>query len=70
MEKMLEREHVSNNAFVKKHQNMMESKAGHHPELEEKYMQFDACMTNTGEKAQSFARELTAGIDREAFPVK
>lgn len=62
--------HDANNAFVKKHQTELLSKGIKKPMLEEKCMQFNACMTNTGEAACNFARDVTAGLDKEAFPVK
>lgn len=68
-QKMLQSEHDRNNAFVKAQQAKMVSKAGKAPSLDAECMNFDACMTNTGDKAQSFAKTLTAGID-DAFPVK
>jgi len=40
------------------------------PNLEERYMNFDSCMISDGEHAQSFGRELTAGLDKKAYPVK
>jgi hypothetical protein len=33
-------------------------------------MKFDACMVSNGAHAQEFAKELTRGIDHEAFPVR
>lgn len=68
---MYQNEHSSNNAFVKRNENALESlgmkKEVH---LDAKYMKFDQCMISDGEHAQSFARELTAGLDKKAFPVK
>ena len=62
--------HKADNAFVKKNQQALMSKGMKAPKLEEKYMNFDACMTNNGEYAQEFARDVTVGLDKEAFPVK
>lgn len=71
MDKMYQNEHSENNSFVKRNQNALES-LGMKKEvrLDEKYMQFDQCMISDGEHAQAFARDLTAGIDKKAFPVK
>lgn len=71
LNRMYESEHNANNAFVKKNEAAMQSlgmkKAVN---LEGKYMMMDACMVSDGEHAQSFARSLTAGLDKKAFPVK
>lgn len=63
-------EHSSNNAFVKKQEAVLASMGMKPANLQEKYMHFDACMINDGEHAQSFARDLTAGLDKKAYPVK
>lgn len=49
---------------------MTATMAGKAPNLEGKYMNFNAEMMNTGMHAQEFGRELTAGLDKKAFPVK
>ena len=71
MDRMYQSEHSESNSFVKKGQNALESlgmkKEVH---LNEKYMRMDQCMISDGEHAQKFARELTGGLDKKAFPVK
>lgn len=67
---MEESQHDGSNAFVKEEQNKVKSKAGHEPRMDGRYMEFDACMMNNGEHAQALAKELTSGIDHEAFPVR
>lgn len=66
----MEHTHEANNAFVKRQQMEVKSKAGHDPRLSEKSMDFCSYMSNNGEHAQEFARSLTKGLDKEAFPVK
>ncbi len=48
----------------------MIAKQGKDPKLDKKYMDYCAPMMNNGEHAQAFARSLTAGLDKSAFPVK
>lgn len=67
---MEEGQHDSSNSFVKAEQNKTKHLAGHEPRMSGRYMEFDACMVNNGEHAQQFAKELTRGIDHEAFPVR
>jgi hypothetical protein len=67
---MFESRHESDNAFVRKHQAMSATMGGKEPNLEGKYMNFNAEMMNNGMHAQEFGRELTAGLDKKAFPVK
>ena len=69
-QRMMESAHSSNNAFVKSHEAMTATMAGKAPNLEARYMNFDSCMVSDGEHAQSFARELTSGLDKKAYPVK
>jgi hypothetical protein len=66
----LEAEHSAKNAFVKKHQAETARMAGRPPKLEGKSMEFNAYMCNNGEHAQEFARDITKGLDKVAFPVK
>lgn len=66
----MEREHSSTNEFVKKKQMEVARMAGKNPELKAASMDFDAYMCNNGEHAQEFARSLTKGLDKEAFPVR
>lgn len=67
---MEEAQHSSSNSFVKRQQERLSAKGGRNPRIEEKDMEFDAEMMNNGMHAQELARELTAGLDKEAFPVK
>lgn len=69
-QKMLEGHHEHNNAFVRKHEAMLATMGGKAPNLEGKYMNFNAEMVNNGAHAQEFGRELTAGLDKKAYPVK
>jgi len=70
LQKKFEAEHSSNNAFVKRQGAILASMGMKDANLQEKYMKFDACMINDGEHAQEFARDLTAGLDKKAYPVK
>jgi hypothetical protein len=67
---MGESQHDASDAFVKSEQAKLASKGGRAPMMEDRYMKFDACMANNGYHAQELASKLTAGIDKEAFPVK
>lgn len=69
-QKMFEEHHRSNNAFVREHEAMTATMGGKMPNLEGKYMNFNAEMVNNGMHAQEFGREVTAGLDKKAFPVK
>jgi hypothetical protein len=66
---MYETEHSQRNAFVKKVQNEQARHAGRHPDLKPVAQEFNAYMCNNGEHAQELAREITAGLDKVAFPV-
>lgn len=55
---------------MKKQQAMVAPMSGKAPNLDGMYMNFDSCMVNNGSHAQEFGRELTAGLDKKAFPVK
>ncbi len=59
----------SNNAFVKAEQQKLKAKMGNRPSMPPAMEEFDAYMSNDGEKAQSFGRKLCAGLD-DAFPLK
>lgn len=61
---------MSNNAFVKKGQNNMKSMMGDRPGAKPEAKHFNAYMCNDGDLAQKMARDLTAGMDKKAFPVK
>jgi len=69
-QKMFEKHHGSNNAFVREHEAMTATMGGKAPNLEGRLMNFNAEMMNTGEHAQEFGRNLTAGLDKKAYPVK
>lgn len=59
----------SNNAFVKAEQMKMKSKMGNRPVMRREMEEFNAYMSNDGEKAQEFARDLCRTMD-DAFPLK
>lgn len=63
-------EHNANNQFVKKVQNEQARHGGRLPNLKGEAMEFNAYMCNDGEHAQELARDVTAGLDKVAFPVK
>lgn len=69
-QRRFEAEHDSRNAFVKRQEDMQKSMEGRAPDLKAEAMNFNAYMCNNGEHAQEFTRELTAGLDKKAFPVK
>ena len=66
----LEAEHSAKNQFVKKVQAEQARHGGRAPDLKAESMEFNAYMCNNGEHAQELAREVTAGLDKVAFPVK
>lgn len=66
----MEAEHNATNQFVKKVQNEQGKYAGKAPDLKGESMMFNAYMCNDGEHAQEFARDITKGLDKVAFPVK
>ncbi len=57
------------NAFVRREQDSMKSMMGGKPAIPKEMERFNAFMSNNGEEAQKFARELTGGLDKKAFPV-
>ncbi len=59
----------SNNAFVKSEQAKLKSKMGGRPMVPGEMEEFNAYMSNDGEKAQSFGRKLCSGLE-DAFPLK
>ncbi len=69
-QKRFEAEHSAKNSFVKKVQAEQSRHAGRPPKLEAKALEFDAYMCNNGMHAQELARDLTAGMDKVAFPLK
>lgn len=66
---MGEAQHSEKNSFVKQEQGKLAPMAGKAPMMEDRYMKFDACMMNNGAHAQKFGNQLTAGLDKTAFPV-
>lgn len=69
-QKRLEMEHSQKDAFVKKQEAMLSKMGGKAPDLKPEAMKFNAYQCNNGEHAQEFARSLTTGLDKVAFPVK
>lgn len=67
---MAQSQHSETNSFVKSEQEKTKKLAGKAPMMEERYYRFDACMMNNGAHAQELAKEITRGIDHEAFPVR
>ena len=59
----------SNNAFVRKEQAKMKTRMGNRPGAPKEMMEFNAYMSNDGEKAQAAGRKLCKGLD-DAFPLK
>lgn len=66
----LEAEHSAKDAFVKKGQAAQARMAGKAPNLKAEAMNFNAYQCNDGMHAQEVARDVTAGLDKVAFPVK
>lgn len=66
---MGEKYHDLNNAFVRSEQMKLKSMAGKMPRMDERSFKMDAYMTNNGPAAQQFAKDLTKGLDKDAFPV-
>lgn len=67
---MGEEQHSGADAFVRSEQAKMKSMEGRAPMMDNRYMKFDACMSNNGAHAQEFAKNLTSGIDHLAYPVR
>lgn len=59
----------SNNAFVRQEQARMRKHMGGRPSVPAEMKDFCAYMSNDGEHAKDFARDLTRGLD-DAFPLK
>jgi len=59
----------SNNAFVRAEQAKMKTRMGNRPGAPKEMLEFNAFMSNDGEKAKSSARKLCKGLD-DAFPLK
>ncbi len=66
----LEAEHAAKNAFVKGVQAKQAMHQGKAPNLKAEAMNFNAYQCNNGMHAQEVARDITAGLDKVAFPVK
>jgi len=64
-----EREHMEKDNFVKKQQRELDKYSGRKPEMKADMFEFDAEMQNNGAWAQGFAKKLTKGLDKVAFPV-
>lgn len=60
---------VNSNQFVMREQDRLGRMYPSKPAYDSKCYEYNAHMTNTGERAVEMAGKLTAGID-EAFPVK
>ncbi len=59
----------SNNAFVKSEQMKLKKMVGDRPGAPPAMKEFNAFMSNDGEKAQMSARKLCKSLD-DAFPLK
>jgi hypothetical protein len=69
--RMGEKQHSDANAFVRKEQSAVVGMAGNiSAQVDGKYMDYCSPMFNNGEHAQTFARSLTSGLDKKAYPVK
>jgi len=60
----------ANNAFVDAEGKKILGMMGNRPGMPADCGKMQANMSNDGMKAQNFARKLTAGMDKKAFPVK
>jgi len=69
-QRMMEAEHAAKDAFVKRVQNEQARHGGRAPDLKPEAMEFNAYQCNNGQHAQELAREVTAGLDKVAFPLK
>lgn len=59
----------SNNAFVKAEQMKLKKHMGNRPGAPKEMLEFNAFMSNDGQKAQESARKLCKGLD-DAYPLK
>jgi len=66
----MEAEHSAKDAFVKKVQAQQAKHQGVPPDLKPEAMRFNAYQCNNGMHAQELARDVTAGMDKVAFPLK
>lgn len=62
--------HQSNDAFIRATSIKQNKFAGKNPVLKEEGTKYNEYMCNTGEHASDFARKLTAGLDKDSYPVK
>jgi len=69
-QRMGESQHRESNSFVKAEEAKTKKYAGRPPKMEDRFYKFDACMMNNGEHAQRLAKDITKGIDHEAFPIR
>ena len=60
----------ANDSFVKRVQAEQSRHGGRPPKLKAESLEFNAYMCNNGMHAQELASEITAGMDKVAFPVK
>lgn len=59
----------ADDAFAKRANEAQAKLGAKDPKLANKYCYLNAEMVNNGEHAQAFARTLTKGLDKKAFPV-
>ncbi len=69
-QRMAQSQHSESNSFVKSEQEKTKKMAGKPPMMEDRFYQFDANMMNNGYHAQMLAKDITKGIDHDAFPVR
>lgn len=69
-QRRMEAEHSATNQFVKNVQAKQAVHQGTAPNLKEEAMHFNAYQCNNGMHAQEVARDVTAGMDKTAFPLK
>ena len=68
--RMAEAQHDSANAHVKAEEARTRPLEGRAPNMDGRYMVFDACMMNNGAHAQKLVHSLTKGLDEKAFPIR
>lgn len=59
----------TNNEFVRKEQAKMKARMGNRPGAHKEMLEFNAYMSNDGEKAQAAGRKLCVNLE-DAFPLK
>jgi hypothetical protein len=67
---MGETQHSGANAHVKAEQAAVKSMGGKNPDMDERFMKFNANMTNNGYHAQEFGKKLTSDMDKTAYPFR